>query len=144
LTEIGSVNSELLTENGCVFAQDININQPMKAEKFRVIQIIENLVTNAIKYCDSNKEQPFVKTSVHENQNSYVVTVEDNGLGIPQDRRGEVFQMFKRFHPNVSFGSGLGMAIVKKHVDYMQGTIDMVTSNQGTIFSLEFPKGKSE
>lgn len=142
LSGICSSNSDLLTKNGCTFEQSINISKPMKAEKVRMLQILENLVTNAIKYYDPDKEKPFVKASVCEKQDSYVVTVKDNGLGIPESRQGEVFQMFKRFHPNVSFGSGLGMAIVKKHVDYMQGTIDMVTSDAGTIFTIVFPKEK--
>ncbi|GAC20034.1 sensor histidine kinase [Paraglaciecola arctica] len=143
LTEVCASTSDLLAENDCIFEQKITLTQPMKAEKIRLLQIIENLVTNAIKYHDPNKERAFVKTTVLEKHNSYVVQVEDNGLGIPENRRSEVFQMFKRFHPKVSFGSGLGMAIVKKHVDYMQGTIDMTTSNKGTIFTISFPKGKS-
>jgi signal transduction histidine kinase len=142
LSDISASNSELLAENGCAFEQDINISQPMKSEKVRVVQILENLATNAIKYYDPNKKQPFVKTRVNEKADSYIVKVEDNGLGIPEGRQGEVFQMFKRFHPNVSYGSGLGMAIVKKHVDSMQGSIEMVTSDAGTIFTIVFPKEK--
>jgi signal transduction histidine kinase len=140
LSEIHNANIGLLSEYDCLFEQDISVMQPMKAQKARMIQIIENLVTNAIKYSDPNKKQSFVKVYILEKADSYVVTVTDNGLGIPESRQGEVFQMFKRFHPNVSFGSGLGMAIVKKHVDYMQGRIDMTTSNAGTIFTIELPK----
>ena len=140
LSGIRSSNSELLKDNGCKFELDIKVSQPMKAENIRVLQILENLVTNAIKYSDPSKEHSFVKTIVLEKSDSYIIQVQDNGLGIPDDRHGEIFQMFKRFHPNVSFGSGLGMAIVKKHVDYMQGTIDMNTSDAGTIFTIEFPK----
>jgi signal transduction histidine kinase len=112
----------------------------MKNEKVRIVQILENLVSNAIKYSYQNHEQSFVKISVVEETNSYVIQVGDNGLGIPKSRQGEVFQMFKRFHPNVSFGSGLGMAIVKKHVDYMGGTIEMKSSGTGTIFTIVFVK----
>lgn len=142
LSDIRTTASGLLTDSGCVFEQEISIDKPMLGEKFRLIQVIENLVTNAIKYHDPRKEAPFVKTSIYEKEESYTITVQDNGLGIPENRQGEVFQMFKRFHPTISFGSGLGMAIVKKHVDYMLGTIEMSTSDLGTTFTIVFPKEK--
>ncbi|WP_299263434.1 HAMP domain-containing sensor histidine kinase [uncultured Psychrosphaera sp.] len=140
LLELKSTTSELQKDNNCTFIVDINVQKPMKNEKVRIVQILENLVSNAIKYSYQNQEQSFVKTSVLEESDSYVIQVEDNGLGIPKSRQGEVFQMFKRFHPNVSFGSGLGMAIVKKHVDYMGGTIEMKSSGTGTIFTIVFEK----
>ncbi|GHB71428.1 hypothetical protein GCM10008107_21230 [Psychrosphaera saromensis] len=140
LLELKSTTSELQKDNDCIFIVDINVQKPMKNEKVRIVQILENLVSNAIKYSYQNHEQSFVKISVVEESNSYVIQVGDNGLGIPKSRQGEVFQMFKRFHPNVSFGSGLGMAIVKKHVDYMGGTIEMKSSGTGTIFTIVFVK----
>lgn len=140
LLELKSTTSELQKDNDCIFIVDINVQNSMKTEKIRIVQILENLVSNAIKYSYSSQEQSFVKISVLEKPNCYVIQVEDNGLGIPKSRQDEIFQMFKRFHPNVSFGSGLGMAIVKKHVDYMGGTIEMKSSGTGTIFTIVFVK----
>lgn len=140
LMDIKSTTSDLQVDNNCKFLVDINVKKPMKNEKVRIVQILENLVSNAIKYSYPNHEQSFVKINIVERSDNYVVQVEDNGLGIPKSRQGEVFQMFKRFHPNVSFGSGLGMAIVKKHVDYMGGTIDMKSSGTGTVFTIVFVK----
>lgn len=140
LLSVKSANNDLLTMNNCTFEEEIKINEPMHAQKVRVIQILENLVSNAIKYSNPTRDKSFVKARVFEDDNNYIIEVEDNGLGIPESRRGEIFQMFKRFHPNVSFGSGLGMAIVKKHVDYMKGTIGMTTSDAGTMFTIIFLK----
>ena len=133
---------EMLKANNCTFQAKIDISQPMSAEPVRIQQIFENLVTNAIKYSCPKQEQSYVNIDIAEQPNSYVIKVEDNGLGIPEDRKGELFQMFKRFHPNVSFGSGLGMSIIKKHIDFLKGTIDVDSSQAGTIFTIIFPKGE--
>ncbi len=120
--------------------EDIEVSTPLVAEKTRLAQIIENLVSNAIKYRDAKKEKPFVIISVSDDSDSYSLTVQDNGIGIPEARRSEVFEMFKRFHPDVGAGTGLGLAIVKKHVDYLCGKIDFESSEDGTTFAVQIPK----
>ena len=120
---------------------DVCLEHPFISDKVRVVQILENLISNAFKYRDDDKvEKPYVKVSLSEKTDSYQLSVQDNGIGIPLDRHDEVFQMFKRFHPKISFGSGLGLAIVKKHVDYLNGTILMQTSELGTHFIINIPK----
>lgn len=107
----------------------------------RITQILENLISNAWKYRDESKETtPYVKVSAIELHDAFQLSVEDNGLGIPNDRKDETFQMFKRFHPKVSSGSGLGLAIVKKHVDILKGTIVVDSSPRGTSFMITLPK----
>ena len=124
-----------------IILREIQHDLEMVNNPTRITQILENLISNAIKYRDDNKpELPFVKISVSEDTNAYQLIVEDNGVGIPDDRHNEVFLMFKRFHPKLSFGSGLGLAIIKKHIDYLNGTITMNTSNSGTTFSITIPK----
>ncbi|WP_426369506.1 sensor histidine kinase [Pseudocolwellia sp. HL-MZ7] len=119
----------------------INLDHVLVNNQTRITQILENLVSNALKYRDTKKSAlPFVKITVSELDESHQLMIEDNGIGIPTDRHDEVFGMFKRFHPKVSFGSGLGLAIVKKHIDYLKGTINMETSDQGTKFSINIPK----
>jgi signal transduction histidine kinase len=114
---------------------------PLFSDKTRITQILENLISNSMKYKDQTKhELPYVRVMANELPDTYQLTVADNGVGIPQDRHKEVFHMFKRFHPKLSFGSGLGLAIVKKHVDYLQGKITMNTSKGGTTFVITIPK----
>lgn len=140
LTELRTTVSELLLLNNCTLEEKVLMSSCMLTEKIRLLQILENLVANAIKYCDPKKARCFVRVEIIEQLDTYVMTVEDNGLGIPSSRKGEVFQMFKRFHPKVSAGSGLGLAIVKKHIDFMHATISMSTSPAGTIFTMVFKK----
>ncbi|TDF41754.1 HAMP domain-containing histidine kinase [Alteromonadaceae bacterium M269] len=124
--------------------ESIQLESPMISEEVRVKQIIDNLVSNAIKYADKAKEQPCVNISVYDDLDNYYLDVEDNGLGIPEHRQNEVFQMFKRFHPTVNKGSGLGMSIIKKHVDSLNGSIEMKSSEKGTKFSVVIPREITE
>ena len=120
-----------------------DIKSEFKSEKVRIVQILENLLSNSDKYKDNaKKETPFVNVTLTEMQDGYQLVVEDNGLGIPANRHDEVFHMFKRFHPAVSSGSGLGLAIVKKHVSFLKGQIDMKSSALGTVFTITLPKEK--
>jgi signal transduction histidine kinase len=69
--------------------------------------------------------------------------VSDNGIGIPEKHQAEVFDMFKRFHVEKSTGSGLGMALVKKHIEYLKGDISFTSSKDGTVFTITIPMGKT-
>lgn len=141
LSDIKDRSDSLLKTNQCAFETNIKMTTPTHFQSARIIQVLENLITNAIKYGDPQKQSAFVRTTIYQQNKHCIIEVEDNGLGIPVDRKGEVFQMFKRFHPQVSFGSGLGMAIIKKHVDYLGGQIEMNTSEKGSIFKLTLPQG---
>lgn len=120
--------------------ENIETREPLVAERERVSSILENLLSNAIQYKDPKKNAPFVKLKADEEDDRFVLTIEDNGLGIPSSRHSEVFKMFKRFHPKMGSGSGLGLSIVKKHVDHLRGTIDFASSRRGTIFTIQLPK----
>ena len=108
----------------------------------RLTQVLENLISNGVKYCNKNKTERFVEVEATEENGYLRLTVRDNGLGIPSEYKNEVFSMFKRFHPKVSFGSGLGLYLVKKHVDYMNGSINFTSSDSGTTFEVVLNSGK--
>ena len=69
----------------------------------------------------------------------FYIQIEDNGQGIPKEKKDDVFGMFKRFHDGAIEGSGLGLYMVRKHMQKMQGHINFESSNTGTTFYLEFP-----
>lgn len=106
----------------------------------RLTLIIENLVSNAVKYADSNEKNPFIKISAEEDGSFLVFKVEDNGIGIPQERQSEMFKMFKRFHPDRSYGSGLGLYMIRKSAEILGGTISYKTLDKGSLFVLRIPK----
>jgi signal transduction histidine kinase len=102
-------------------------------------QSLENLISNAIKYSDPNEDvsKLVIRASLLDERCS--ISVADNGIGIPHQSRGELFEMFKRFHPRQSFGSGLGLYLVKQNVARIDGSITFEPLPKGSIFKIQFP-----
>jgi two-component system sensor histidine kinase CiaH len=117
----------------------------MKAEKDIFIQtdklmfpsIIINLVENAFKY---SPESPKVKVELSSVNNKAVLTVSDNGIGIPASEKANVFQKFYRVgseETRKTKGTGLGLYIVKKIVESNSGTISISDNNPtGSVFKV--------
>lgn len=117
------------------------IHQPnlFLSDVTRLRIILNNLISNAIKYRSYNKPQSFIHIDVTVDTKSAVITIKDNGEGIPEDKIGSVFDMFVRASES-SEGSGLGLYIVKNVVEKMNGTITLESTYQvGTTFTLEIP-----
>ena len=129
----------LAKENSCTIDCTIDVRGDVHLQKARIVQVLENLMSNGIKYRSKEREQSFVRANITQHGDDLLITVEDNGVGMPENRHEEVFKAFKRFHPELSFGSGLGMSIVKKHVDHLQGEITFSSSNEGTRFKIRLP-----
>jgi signal transduction histidine kinase len=98
------------------------------------------LVTNALKYHDFKKDEPpYIKVSANTDKDSYILKVEDNGSGIPEEYQGKIFDMFFRAHQGIQ-GSGLGLYIVMDTLNVLNGKIDFTSKvRQGTIFTVVLP-----
>ncbi|WP_245705069.1 sensor histidine kinase [Flavobacterium omnivorum] len=141
---------EILEEirNGHKFMEGANKLKPLveiiQKEKFisdkkRIIVILNNIISNAIKYRDTSKEESFVSVFVECDSKKAVITIEDNGIGIADDKQEKVFDMFYRA-TKLSNGSGLGMYIVKETLEKLDGIITLESSlNKGTKFSIQIP-----
>lgn len=119
--------------------KDIALVGAVSIQKTRLQMILENLISNAIKYQDHNKKQSFCKISAYRKKSDFVLEVEDNGIGFPQKRKKDIFSMFTRFHPDVSYGSGLGLYMVKKSALYMNGEIQYHDTVGGSLIRLVVP-----
>ena len=109
------------------------------AKRFYVKQSLENLISNAVKYHDPQEATPEIQVDVEIKKQSCCVRVSDNGLGIKTDNQSQIFQMFQRFHPKVSFGTGLGLYLVQQNAAALQGHIDYQPRPKGSQFTLSFP-----
>jgi len=100
--------------------------------------LFQNLISNSIKYNQSNK--PIIKISSQQTPNKTILLVEDNGIGISKNYQSEAFEIFSRGHSNMEYeGTGIGLAICKKIVEAHNGHIELDSEkNKGTIFSLIF------
>jgi two-component system phosphate regulon sensor histidine kinase PhoR len=115
----------------------------IKIDEEAISEAIVNLVDNAVKYSNTNKEI-IIRTGM-ENNNAYV-EVEDKGIGIPEKDQKKVFEKFFRVGSanvhNVK-GSGIGLSIVKHIVDAHHGKIELRSEvNKGSKFKLLLPLSK--
>ena len=111
-------------------------------DKTRIVQIIINLLDNAIKFTKKGSVILSVVVKNIENNNATIlIKVTDTGTGIKANDKGEVFESFKKLHSSKKIdGSGLGLSIVSNLLDLMDGTIDYHTEiNVGTTFEIEIP-----
>jgi two-component system sensor histidine kinase QseC len=86
--------------------------------------LLRNLVDNAIRYSPENS---FVKINIEENNNEVILTVMDNGPGIPEELRERVFERFFRVSGTKTTGSGLGLGIVMQIVKLHKAKIELLT-----------------
>lgn len=108
----------------------------IEPETFKVI--LENLLSNAIRYGDEKKSKHCIDVKTHGHKSGIRLVVSDNGIGIPQAKQPAVFDMFKRLDDRS--GDGLGMTLVKKQVDRLGGDITFTsTEGEGTVFSVSLP-----
>jgi signal transduction histidine kinase len=114
----------------------------------RLELILINLMSNAIKYCDPAKPNPFVQVSCAEGEcpDGHVrLLVRDNGLGVPDDLKEDIFERFTRAHAHLDethgvSGAGLGLSIVAECVEAVGGRIRCdSTLGEGTVFDLLLP-----
>jgi PAS domain S-box-containing protein len=105
-------------------------------------QVVENLLSNAIRYSPADK--CFVKVNIEKEKNQYIISVKDNGIGIPQSAQKRIFEKFVRAdnaQKMAAEGSGLGLYIVKLIVDSYGGKIWFKSKeNKGTTFFVSIPK----
>lgn len=101
--------------------------------------VFQNLLGNAVKFVAPGV-RPEVQITAETRDGLAIVSVADNGLGFPEDSRGQVFRMFERFHPDQP-GSGIGLAIVHRAIERMGGRIGLepAPTGTGTRFWIELP-----
>ena len=114
----------------------------IRGERIDLVMIFRNLIDNAVKYAG---KPPVVKVSMTVNNNLAVVTIADNGPGIPQDLRSRVFARFVRLGDELQRekpGTGLGLHIVKTLLKRARGKIKISENTQqdsGTVFEVKLP-----
>lgn len=113
----------------------------IKGDKSLIGQIFSNLIQNAIKY-HRKGVNPVIIISAHEDKKYVTVEVQDNGQGIPEEHFEKIFDIFQRLHSNDEYpGTGIGLAIVKKAITALGGTIWLKSKvNEGTTFFLRFSR----
>ena len=122
--------------------KQISYQGTLELQKSRMQLIVENLISNAVKYQDLEEVQSIITITSKLENDTYRFIVEDNGLGIPEEYQDQLFSMFKRFHTKTSSGTGLGLYMIKKSAHILDGDIRFEPLDKGTrfIFEMSAPK----
>jgi len=108
----------------------------------QLMQLFQNLIDNAIKFVKDRK--PLVLVNVEDHKNEWIFIIRDNGIGIQQEFKEKIFQIFQRLHSETDFpGTGIGLAICKKIAHLHGGDIWFESEpGHGTAFFLSISKNK--
>ncbi|TAE72205.1 MAG: PAS domain-containing sensor histidine kinase [Bacteroidetes bacterium] len=112
-------------------------NIEFKTDEFRLKIVLANLISNAIKYQNTNLENSFLDIDIVIEEHKCKVVLKDNGIGIEEKYISKIFDMFFRATDKCE-GSGLGMYIVKQTIKKLEGNISLESElNKGTTVSFE-------
>jgi two-component system phosphate regulon sensor histidine kinase PhoR len=130
-----------MKEQGFKITVDIEPDIRISADGDAIEQAVLNLINNAMKYSDSQKE---ITVRLHQEENSIYIEVRDRGIGISEPEMPYIFNKYYRAHltnEKARGGSGLGLTVVKHIVDAHNGRIELTSKvNEGSTFRIILPK----
>ncbi len=133
----GLLNVErLVRESG---AQVTHGDLPVIAvDETQMVRVFQNLITNAVQYRGS--EAPKIDVRAAEEDDNYVISVRDNGIGIEPKYHQQIFAPFKRLHGREVAGTGLGLALCRKIIEGHGGRIWVESDGEnGSVFKFTLP-----
>lgn len=109
------------------------------ADPTQMKQLLQNLISNAVKYCQV--DVPTVRIWATQTDETWTISVKDNGIGIDPQFSERIFVIFQRLHNKATYsGTGIGLAICKKIVEYHGGQIWVESQEgRGSTFSFTLP-----
>ncbi|MDI6785826.1 MAG: ATP-binding protein, partial [bacterium] len=109
------------------------------ADTSQLIQLFQNLIINAIKFC--KKESPYINILAKRKEKEWLFSVQDNGIGINLQYSERIFKIFQRLHTRSEYpGTGIGLAICKKTVERHNGNIWVESElGKGSTFFFTIP-----
>lgn len=128
--------------------KDIRVNIDIKGDylcytdKSRFNVIISNLLSNALRYHDKQKQDKYIDILVLCKNDKIYLTISDNGQGIAQKHIDHIFDLFYRANTSVK-GTGLGLHIVKEAINKLSGEVSVKSElGKGTVFAVTIPNQK--
>lgn len=130
-----------LTKLDISLIEEIKDGVMIYSDKDKISQIIQNLISNAIK---AIKEDGLIRVSLYEDKNNIYIDIKDNGVGISDEKKEVIFERFYRIDDarnTKTNGHGLGLSITKNFVESLGGKIKLKSKlGKGSTFSVIFSK----
>ncbi len=125
--------------NGTI--ETTNCDFSVNADQIKIKQILQNLLSNALKFKDENRD-PIVQVNAREDADFFIISVKDNGIGIAEEHFDEVFQKFARLNTQTKYeGTGLGLSICAKYTKEHKGKISISRNDDfGVTFTFSISK----
>jgi signal transduction histidine kinase len=138
LMVIYNLTATIKETNTVILASDL---PTLCASSTEMIQLFQNMIANAIKFRRADV-LPEIKILHFENEKEHTITLKDNGIGIKEEYKEKVFNIFTKLHSTSQYaGSGIGLATCKKIVEELGGRMWLTsTEGVGTTFYFTFPK----
>ena len=131
------LQDEIETNQASILCENL---PTIEGDKIALMQLFQNLISNAIKFKKSDR-CPVIKITSQSLEDFWEIRVEDNGVGIEEAYREKIFQPFKRIDERNRPGSGIGLAICKKIVYLHRGDITFESEvGKGTTFIFTLKK----
>lgn len=142
ITEVRKEVEPAIKDTGCMVLFEFPEKKIVaNVDKTLLRQVIVNLLTNAIFYSSVEKKGQVI-VSLAANLKGYKISIKDNGIGIPKESQGRIFEKFYRSdnaRSVVPNGNGLGLYLAKQIMESSGGAIGFDTSGRGTIFYVTIP-----
>jgi signal transduction histidine kinase len=120
------------------FFNELNVSE-LKCNITGIKVVFNNLISNAIKYADFNKPEQWIKVKSYRKDQQCIIEIEDNGLGIKQEQKSNIFNKYFKSGINKK-STGLGLYFTKQAVKEMNGTITVKSFfGLGTSFIISLP-----
>lgn len=130
--------SRLCKKNQKIKTTEQTLRKEYILEYNMIRNVLNNLISNAIKYSPENST---ISLSITEKNENLIFEVKDQGIGIPEEEKANMFGRFFRAKNATNIqGTGLGLNIVKRYVELMDGTVSFTSKlNEGTTFKVIIP-----
>jgi two-component system sensor kinase FixL len=137
-TEITEEMQVIAKEDQKIIYGHAGISSIVRIDQALLKTCIINLISNAIKY---SGEHTFIQFSTVVTDKNIIVSIKDNGIGIPKEDQKHLFEPFFRAHNTGNIpGTGLGLNIVSRYTELMKGSVSFISDvTQSTSFTLSFP-----